>query len=155
MVSRHGAVEADLVNKWRLDIPNIVSSGRKRALRTPRSSGVGVDGHLKERRVGERAESGSARAQPSTSLRPDLNIGVLTGDRLPYGEPMTFAQKIKYLVWSNAFPGPMSGPHLYSQNEQEPCIVSSHIFNSTTKPDKGKGCRPLDDRRPVGKLVVT
>jgi hypothetical protein len=35
-----------------------------------------------------------------------------TGEAVPYGEPATFAQKMKNLFGSNALPGPINGPHL-------------------------------------------
>jgi len=43
--------------------------------------------------------------------RPVSGLAV-TLDTVPYGEPMTFAQKMKKRVGSNARSTPSSGPHL-------------------------------------------
>ena len=37
---------------------------------------------------------------------------IVTGEAEPYGEPRTFAQKMKNRFGSKALPRPMSGPHL-------------------------------------------
>ena len=40
---------------------------------------------------------------------------MVMGDAEPYGEPRTLAQKMKNRSESNAFPRPISGPHLRRQ----------------------------------------
>ena len=44
---------------------------------------------------------------------------LLTGDAVPYGDPSTFAQKMKNRVGSKACDGPRRGPHLNIRSEGE------------------------------------
>ena len=41
-----------------------------------------------------------------------MSGSIVTGDADPYGEPNALPQKMKNLDVSNAFPGPIKGPHL-------------------------------------------
>lgn len=57
-----------------------------------------------------------------------------SGETDPYGEPMTFPQKMKYREASNAFPGPMRGPHLQKKRPKHRILLledrsDSPIFN--------------------------
>lgn len=47
-----------------------------------------------------------------------------TGEIVPYGEPATFAQRMKNRFESNALPGPINGPHLSVEHmtRREPAI---------------------------------
>ena len=47
---------------------------------------------------------------------------LVTLETVPYGEPITFAQKMKNLVGSNARSNPNSGPHLKAAAQPQPWI---------------------------------
>ena len=75
-----------------------------------------------------------------------------SGDAVPYGEPITLPQKMKYRVGSNALPRPMRGPHLHSDIvsniHADSCVLNAPVLDICTPRE-----RVADDHDIVSSLV--
>jgi hypothetical protein len=77
----------------------------------------------------------------------------VSGDAEPYGEPIVFAQNMKNRVGSNAFPGPINGPHLSSRTLRQDDFADTARQDGPIFYIRATGERVADDKNVVSLRV--